>query len=216
MIRNAGNGKSTTKNARTIAMATVAAALLGAISMGTALPALADEDPGQGQQPDFVSQDDASADEGAWDATADENGVSSDATTTYAPELGATQDDLAGVDGNGWWWRRVSPTDALHSAQGYFGVYDFDDWNYQTGRFCGTPAYRIEIDVDNGWYDPDPHPIVYGQDGADNAGSDDSASGVGCGRHGRGGWYPWSTTTRYVAFVNYFTGQVMGAYVDYE
>jgi hypothetical protein len=199
-----------TKNVKTIAMATVAAALAGTLSMGTALPALAEEAaPDQSQQP-IVAQDDATADEGAWDATADESGFAADATTTYAPELGATQDDLAGTDGNGWWWRRVSPTDALQSAEGYFGIYGYDDWDFQVGRFQGIPAYRVEIDVDSDWHGPCPY--VWGQDG--NATDDAEGNGVGCGRHG--GWQPWGGTTRYVAFVNYFTGQVMGAYVDYE
>ena len=194
-------------------MATVAAALAGALSMGTALPALAEEAaPDQSQQP-IVAQDDATADEGAWDATADESGFAADATTTYAPELGATQDDLEGVDGNGWWWRRVTPWDALRDAQGYFGVYDYDNWDFQVGRFRGIPAYRVEIDVDDDWRGPQPHPYVWGQDGNDTDANAD-ANGVDCGWHG--GWCPWGGTTRYIAFVNYFTGQVMGAYVDYE
>jgi hypothetical protein len=165
------------------AVAVVAAALAGALSIGSAMPALAEEAPDQGQQT-TVALDDASADEGAWDATATEDGFSADANT-YAPEVDVNQNDLGSTDatgGSNWWWRRVSPWDALQSAERYLGIYDCDNWDYQIGRFRGTPAYRIEIDT-NDWQP----------------------------------WgYYWHGAPRYVVFVNYFTGRVMAAYVDYD
>lgn len=177
MIKNAKYGKGT-KNAKTIATMTIAAALAGALSMGAALPAFAEEAaPDQGQ-PAIVAQDDATTDESAWDATADEDGFSTDATNTYATDLGATQDDLSGTAGNGWWWRHVSPTDARSAAENYFSIWNFVDWDFQVGRYHGIPAYRIEID-----------------------GVDDYA--------------PWGQRVmniRSVAFVNYFTGEVIDGY----
>ena len=183
-----GNGKNATKQAQ-VAMAVVAAALAGALSIGSAMPALAEEAPDQGQQP-AVALDDATADEGAWDATATEDGFAADAGS-YAGELGVDEGSANGTDGanasqNGvdWWRRRVSPWNALQSACDYLGVYDYDNWDYQVGRFRGIPAYRIELVVDAGWHSWNP--------------------------------YYWGGTTRYVAFVNYFTGRVIAGYVDYE
>ena len=179
--------KKTNHTATTIAMGILAAALAGALSIGQAAPAFADEQaPDQaGQQQ--VALDDASADEGAWDATATEDGFSADASS-YAGQLGVDANGTGGADasqnGVDWWRRRVSPWDALESACDYLGFYDYDSWDYQVGRFRGTPAYRIEIDVDGGWHDWNP--------------------------------YYWGGRTRYVVFVNYFTGRVMAAYADYE
>ena len=167
-----------------VTMAVVAVALAGVISVGAAAPALAeDEAPDQAQQPE-VALDDATTDEGSWDSTAQEDGFAVDANV-YAPEVFADQNGLGSPDaafGTDWWWRRMSPWDALQSAEDYLGIYGFDDWDYQTGRFRGTPAYRIEIEVNDGWRP--------------------------WGRR-------WYGTMRYVVFVNYFTGNVLAAYVDY-
>ena len=184
--------KKTNRTSTTIAMGILAAALAGALSIAPAAPALAEEAPDQGQQP-AVALDDASADEGSWDATATEDGFAADAGS-YAGQLGVDEGSANGVNGtdgvgasqNGmdWWHRRVSPWDALRSAEDYFGVYDYSDWDYQIGRFRGIPAYRVVIDADGGWQPWNP--------------------------------YYWGGTTRYVAFVNYFTGRVIAGYVDYE
>lgn len=177
-----GNGKGNGKG-KAMAAATVAAVLAGALTVGSALPALAEEAaPDECQQQPIVVQDDATADEGAWDATADENGFGADATATYAPELAAAQGDLDGAAGCGWWRCRVSPTDALSAAEEYFSIWDFGDWNYQIGRFRGIPAYRIEID-----------------------GVDDYAP-----------WGQRRIDLRSVAFVDYFTGEVIDGYSELE
>jgi hypothetical protein len=185
--------KKTNRTSTTIAMGILAAALAGALSLEAAAPAFADEATPDQEAQAQVAQGDAAADEGAWDATATEDGFAADAGS-YAGQLGVDEGSANGVNGtdgvgasqNGidWWRRRVSPWDALESAQAYFGVYDYSDWDYQIGRFRGIPAYRVVIDADGGWQPWNP--------------------------------YCWGGTTRYVAFVNYFTGRVIAGYVDYE
>ena len=178
-----------TNRTSTIAMGILAAALAGALSIGSTAPALAEEAPDQGQQP-AVALDDAATDVGAWDATATEDGFAADASS-YAGELGVDEGSANGTDGanasqNGvdWWRRRVSPRDALERACDYLELYDYDSWDWQVGRFRGTPAYRIELDVNAGQHAWNP--------------------------------YYWGGTTHYIVFVNYFTGRVMAAYADYE
>ena len=181
---------NTTKTTtRSCARAAIAAAIAAALSLGATAPAIAEEAnpavPAEDQQ--FVQAGDAS-DEQGWDASADENGFGSDANALVEDDGtaadGQSADDLESAYGANWWYRRVSPQMALWSAEDYFGVYDYDSWDYATGRYRGIPAYRVVIDD----YD---------------------------------GWQPWEGTgrwwggTRYVAFVNYFTGRVIDGYVTY-
>ena len=170
----------------------VAMALAGALSVGAAAPALAmaEETVPDGGQ--VAAQGDAAADESGFEES-DEGAFGADATEYLSAPGGADANgvDANGTDANGygWWYRRVTPWQALSATQGYFGVWNFDDWDYKTGFFRSIPAYRVEIDVDGGWNPYSPY------------------SPYSPWRYGR---------TRYVAFVNYFTGAVITGYVDYE
>ena len=186
---------SSTSTASSIAKAAVAAALAGALSMGAAAPAIALADEGAPSQQTTVEQGDGQADEQAWDGSADESGFAADAGS-YAADAGvagaengaANGAENGAVDGShgpydpDWWYRRVAPWQAFSSAEYYFGIGDYDSWDYAIGRYRGIPAYRIVIE---------------------------------CGDHWRP-WQPWGMATRYVAFVNYFTGNVIAGYADYE
>ena len=110
--------------------------------------------------------------------------VADDATDGTNATDATSAADLAGAYGPRWWYRRVSPQRAFWAAEDYFDVDDFDDWDYQVGRYRGIPAYRVTID-DYGDWRP----------------------------YGDYGGHLWGT--RYVAFVNYFTGRVIDGYVTY-
>ena len=183
---------ATTKTTRTLARAAIAGALAGALSLGAAAPALAWEASNVAPADNAAA---AQSDEQGWDAGADEGGFGADANS-LAENGGAVADDngadgasanatdLAGTYGPNWWYRRVTPQRALWAAEGYFGVDDYDGWDYQVGRYRGIPAYRVTID-DYGDWRP----------------------------YGDYGGHLWGT--RYVAFVNYFTGRVIDGYVTY-
>jgi uncharacterized low-complexity protein len=179
--------KTTTKTTRTLAMAAIAGALAGALSLGTAAPALAEDTNTAVPVEEAIRQ----SNEQGWDASADEGSFGADADTLVENDSavaddngtdGANATDLAGAYGPRWWYRRVNPQRALWAAEDYFDVDYYDDWDYQVGRYRGIPAYRVTIDDYRNWRpydDSDGH--LYG--------------------------------TRYVAFVNYFTGRVIDGYV---
>lgn len=195
--RNNGKGNSNS----TIGKAAVVAAIAAAISLGAQAPAIALADGWQPAQEQGAAGPDAAADEAGWDATASEDGFAADASALP----GAADNASAGADqnGHGWWWRRVTPEEALDAAQGYFGVWDCDYWNFQVGRYRGIPAYRVEFDSDDCW-----RPSGGWQPGA-------GQQPEGC-QQPQGGWQPWCGEAHYVAFVNYFTGSVICGYVDFE
>lgn len=179
-----------TKTTRTLAMAAIAGALAGALSLGTAAPALAQE---EGNAAPAENAAAAQSDEQGWDASADEGSFGADADTLVENDSavaddngtdGANATDLSNAYGPRWWYRRVSPQRALWAAEGYFDVDYLDDWDYQVGRYRGIPAYRVTID-DYGDWRP----------------------------YGDYGGHLWGT--RYVAFVNYFTGRVIDGYETY-
>jgi len=186
---------ATSTTTTSLAKAAIAAALAATLTVLPAAPALAEGTDDAQATP--VEMGDQSADDEAWDGTADEQGFATDATQYEG--TGDATSYVTGTDGSAydssWWCRRVSPTDALSAAEDYFGVYDWSDWGYQVGRFRGTPAYRIVIDSDDHWGPWSPW-------GCDH-GSYDAA-------YGSWGW--WGTT-RYVAFIDYFTGRVIAGYV---
>ena len=185
---------TTTKTTRTLAMAAIAGALAGALSLGAAAPALAQGE-GNAAPADNAA---AQSDEQGWDASADEGSFGADADTLVENDGAVADDsadgtnatdatsaaDLSNAYGPRWWYRRVSPQRALWAAEGYFDVDDFDDWDYQVGRYRDIPAYRVTIDDYGDWRPYDD-----------------------CGGH------LWGT--RYVAFVNYFTGRVIDGYETY-